>query len=165
MKKLFFVLAAIMCLSVVSANAQSKGDMAAGANFNYGFAYGDIDDFSNVGIGFKFQYNITDPIRLEASFNKFFKKDYLSMYDFMVNAHYLLPVGNLTVYPAVGLGVVGTKASVMGFSASASEFGFNLGAGAELPLTEKINLGAELKYLSAAELNRLTLQLGATYKF
>ena len=111
MKKLLFVLTAIMCLSVVSVNAQSKGDMAAGVNLNLGFAYGndmtteDGGDFSNIGIGAKFQYNITDPIRLEAAFNKFLKKDYISMYDFMVNAHYLFGIGNLTVYPAVGLGV------------------------------------------------------------
>lgn len=171
MKKLLFVLTAIMCLSVVSVNAQSKGDMAAGVNLNLGFAYGndmtteDGGDFSNIGIGAKFQYNITDPIRLEAAFNKFLKKDYISMYDFMVNAHYLFGIGNLTVYPAVGLGVLGVKTSFMGYSASASEFGFNVGGGAELPISDKINLGAELKYISAAELNRLTLQFGATYKF
>jgi len=58
----------------VTAHAQVKGDMAAGGNFVIGMG----DDWTNFGIGPKFQYNATDPIRLEGSYTYFFEKDLLS---------------------------------------------------------------------------------------
>jgi opacity protein-like surface antigen len=68
---------------------------------------GSGDSYSNYGIGAKFQYNVTKPIRLEGSFTYFLKKDLISMWDLSVNAHYLFPIADkLTVYPLAGLGLL-----------------------------------------------------------
>jgi outer membrane protein X len=150
--------------------AQSQGDMAAGGNL----AFGSGDNFSNIGIGAKFQYNITDPIRLEGSFTYFLEKDYLSMWDFSVNAHYLFQVGEVRLYPLAGLGIIGSKynlpsinfggISLGGGSASDSFFGINIGGGIDYDLTEALILNAELKY-KICDLDRLMLSVGLAYRF
>jgi opacity protein-like surface antigen len=52
-----------------------------------------------------------------------------------------------------------------GGSASTSEFGFNLGGGIDLKLTNKLILNAELKYKLGSTWNRLLLSAGLAYKF
>jgi outer membrane protein X len=151
----------------MAANAQEKGDMAAGGNLVMGLG----NSYTNFGIGAKFQYNVTNPIRLEADFTYFLKKDYVSMWDFSVYGHYLFPIADkLTAYPLVGLGMLGTSASYdFGYgysgSASASEFGFNVGGGLDYKLTDKLILNAELKYKFAGTWDRLLISAGAAYKF
>lgn len=44
----------------------------------------------NIGLGVKYQYNITDAIRLEGVGNYYLKTDGFSMWDINVNGHYLL---------------------------------------------------------------------------
>lgn len=163
MKKLFFILVAVVCFSV--ANAQEKGSMAAGVNLNLGFAY--PGSYSNVGLGAKFQYSFTDHIRIEPAFTYFFKKDYLSMWDLMANVHYVFPMANdkLNLYPLAGLGVLGAKASVLGYSSSTTDFGINLGGGVEYKITKSIALGAEVKYQIVSDYGHMGIQIGATYRF
>lgn len=162
MKRILFLLVAVMTFSV--ANAQ-KGQMAAGVNLDLGFGY--PGSYSNIGIGAKFQYSFTDHIRVEPAFAYYFKKDYLSMWDFMANVHYVFPMANdkLNIYPLAGLGVLGVKASVLGYSASTTNFGVNLGGGVEYKISKSIALGAELKYQIVADYGHLGLQIGATYLF
>ncbi|MDL2299918.1 porin family protein [Bacteroides sp. OttesenSCG-928-E20] len=94
MKKLFIF--AIIFMIGSNAMAQ-KSEMAGGVRLNYGTE-------SNLGLGAKFQYGITDAIRAEASFDYFFKKDYVDMFDFNVNVHYLFNVApKVNVYPLAGL--------------------------------------------------------------
>ena len=72
MKKFMLLFVAAMCVAVTSTTqvqAQEKGDMAAGVQF----ALGTGDSFTNVGLGAKFQWNVIDRLRLEPSFNFFFK--------------------------------------------------------------------------------------------
>ena len=61
MKKLFMV--AIILMVGVSAAMAQKDVKAVGLNLNYG------SEIKNVGIGAKFQYGITDAVRIEPSFN------------------------------------------------------------------------------------------------
>lgn len=62
-----------------------QGKQAIGGNLSYG------TEIESVGIGLKYQYNITDQIRIEPSMNYFFKNDGLSMFDINANIHYLFP--------------------------------------------------------------------------
>jgi outer membrane protein X len=178
-RKVAIVAIAVMTMSV-AANAQEKGDMAAGGNL----VLGSGDSFTNFGIGAKFRYNVTNPLRLEGSFTYFLPKKEgvsglaetsLSMWDLSVNGHWLFPVADkITVYPLAGLGILGTSASAevdmgewgsYGGSASTSEFGFNLGGGIDLKLTDKLILNAELKYKLGSTWDRLLLSAGLAYKF
>ena len=169
--KRFFVIALVAFIGM-SVQAQSvKGDMAAGVNV----AYGTKDGFSNFGIGAKFQYNLSDAIRIEPSATYFFKKDYTKMWDANVNIHYLFNVAEkFTVYPLAGVSLVGVKAEVdldfgvMDFgevSASETKFGANLGGGAQYWLTESFALNFEVKYQLVSDFDRPVFSLGGVVKF
>lgn len=166
MKKLLLIVAATVCLAA-TASAQEKGDMAAGVHF----AYGTGDGFSNMGIGAKFQWNVIDKLRLEPSFTYFLKKDYLSMWDISANVHYQFVLSDVVnLYPLAGLSVMGVKASVDtgGYgtvSASDTEFGFNLGAGADFNLSERLALNVEAKYKIGGNWSRFIASVGIGYKF
>ena len=175
MKNILFKKMAILAIAAVTmsvaVNAQTKGDMAAGGNLVIGMG----DEFTNVGIGAKFQYNILDPLRLEGSFTFFLPKSEYgvkqSMWDLSVNAHYLFPVADqITVYPLAGLGILGVKAKAdLGdfgtISASDSFFGFNIGGGVDFKLSETIILNAEMKYKIGDVWNRFLISAGVAFKF
>jgi outer membrane protein X len=161
----FAVMAAVL---VINASAQEKGDMAAGG----GLVLGTGSSFTNFGIGAKFQYNVTDPLRLEGAFSYFLKKDYVTMWDLSVNAHWLFRVSDkMTAYPLAGLGILNSGASFdagYGYgsvSSSTSNFGLNLGGGMDFKLTDKLCFNAELKYKIADVWNRLLLSAGVAYSF
>jgi outer membrane protein X len=172
MKNSIFRKVAIAAIAVVTmsvaANAQEKGDMAAGGNL----VLGSGDGVTNIGIGAKFQYNVIDPLRLEGSFTYFLKKNFVSMWDLSVNGHWLFPVADkVTVYPLAGLGVLGSSVSLdlgeygnLG-SASTSEVAFNLGGGVDYELTDNLVLNAELKYKLGSTWDRLLISAGLAYKF
>ena len=102
MKKIFMV-AIILMVGVGAAMAQ-KGEKAVGINVNYG------SEISNVGFGAKFQYGITDAIRVEPSFDYYLEKDGVGFWDINVNFHYMFDVAeNIKVYPLAGLGYANCK--------------------------------------------------------
>ena len=150
------ILIAVLAMSMV-ASAQEKGDMAVGGNLVFGTG----DSYSNFGIGAKFQYNVIDPLRLEGSFTYFFEKDYLSMWDLSVNAHYLFRItDSFNVYPLAGLGILGASSGPF----SSTDFAFNIGGGADYKITDNLILNAELKY-KFSDLNRFLISAGVTYLF
>lgn len=81
MKK-FIIAACMMLISFGSVFAQ-QGKQAIGGNLSYG------TEIESVGLGVKYQYHITDQIRIEPSMDYFFKNDGLSMFDINANVHYL----------------------------------------------------------------------------
>lgn len=138
--------------------------------------YGTGDSYSNIGIGAKFQWNVINRLRLEPSFTYFFKKDFISMWDIDVNVHYQFPVGKVvTLYPLAGLSVMGVKVDIptvdlgeygaIGGSVSDTEFGFNIGAGADFNLSERFALNVEAKYKIGGDWNRFMIGAGVAYKF
>jgi len=171
MKTVFLKRAAIVIIAAatmsVSAAAQKKGDMAAGANLLFGSTGG----YSNVGLGAKFLYNVTDPIRLSGEFDYFLKKNYVNFWDFSVYGQYLFPVAEkIAVYPEVGLGVLGETVNLdipglgsLG-SASHSDFALSLGGGVGYDLTSNLTLngGLRLKLVTGSWFNIL---VGLAYKF
>jgi outer membrane protein X len=174
MKRTFFRKVAIVAIAVltmsVAAQAQVKGDMAAGA----GLVLGTGNSFSNYGLGAKFQYNVLDPLRLEGAFTYFLKKDYTTMWDLSVNGHWLFPISDkMTVYPLAGLGLLnygydldlGLGAWGIKDSGSTSDFAFNLGGGIDLKLTDKLVFNAEVKYKLSDIWDRLLLSAGVAYRF
>jgi outer membrane protein X len=168
-KKVAIAAIAVMTMSV-AAQAQEKGDMAAGGNF----VLGSGDSFTNYGIGAKFQYNILTPLRLEGSFTYFLKKDYVTMWDLSVNGHWLFPVADkITVYPLAGLGILNSGYDLdLGLdewgikdSGSTSDIAFNFGGGIDYRLTDKLILNAELKYTISDKWDRLRISAGVAYRF
>lgn len=162
MKKIILTLA-ITLVSVCSF-AQVKGDKSVGVNLSYG------TEIESVGLGVKGQYNITNALRAEASFDYFFEKDYLSMWDINANLHYLFPItNNFRVYPLAGLTYTNWKVSFeeagIDISSTTGKFGINLGAGAEYDLSDKFYVGVEAKYQLISDLDQMIFGIGLGYKF
>ncbi len=192
MKKVFFAL----CLAVAgfsAANAQ-EGQMAAGINIGVAPSLEGEGSPTNFGIGAKFQYNVTDPIRVEADVEYWFKSKGISVFDISANVHYLIPIiDNLRIYPLVGIGYANCHFSGMDIdipeinlpdipgvdlsgmlgslerdidtSSNASRFLFNIGAGAEYDITENLVANFEFKYQYLKDFNRMPIQIGIAYKF
>ncbi len=153
--------------------AKNKGKMSIGANLNIG----SDEDFTNFGLGVKFQYGIMDKIRVEPSFNYYFETDNVSMWDLSLNGHYLIPIKankKLTIYPLAGLAIVGIKVStdpiefmgeiIPGTDISATNLGINAGCGIEYILNSKLSINGELKYQIVEDYNRPIISGGINYK-
>ncbi|MDL2322768.1 porin family protein [Bacteroidales bacterium OttesenSCG-928-A17] len=137
MKKLFFMLVTLIITASVFAQ---KDEKSVGLNLLYG------SKIENIGIGAKFNYNVTDPIRVSPSFNYFLKKDGFSMWEINADVHYLFSIAEkLKAYPLAGLTLVGAKFDYgdlfdvleeFGIEAddsdSLTKFGINLGGGIKL---------------------------------
>ena len=176
---------AILIMGISTAMAQ-QGEKAVGANINYG------SEISNLGIGVKFQYGLTDVIRFEPSFTYYLKKDGCNFFNLDANVHYLYNIDDkVTLYPLAGIGFAKIKFSAEGYSGSYgdtgiggsgdygdygdygepageisfNEFALNLGVGAEYKLQDNLSVGAELKYQIINNFNQLVLGVGFTYKF
>lgn len=100
------ILALGLCLaSIAAVSAQEKGDMAAGINLGVAPCLESGASVTNFGVGAKFQYNITTPIRLEAAFDYGFKDKEIDVMTIGVNAHYIFKLSEkFNIYPLVGLG-------------------------------------------------------------
>ena len=160
MKKLIVLFSMMFCI-MGSAFAQ-KGIQAAGVHLSYG------TEISSIGLGVKYQYNITDNIRLEPSINYFFENKGLDMFDFNANAHYLFPVqNNVRLYPLAGLTFTKWSEDLgnSGAEISLSRFGFNLGGGAEFDITDELMMNFEIKYQLISDLDQAVFNIGIAYMF
>ena len=168
MKKFFISM--LITLVGVCASAQKQGDMSVGFNLGVAPCLESGASVTNFGLGGKFQYNVTNPVRLEADVDYWFKSNYIEMFDVTANVHYLFNVGSKAkVYPLVGIGYGRVKASLdfLGVSLSAAESKLlvNVGAGIEYPISQSVSLGAEIKYQYVSEFSRLPISVGLTYHF
>lgn len=103
MKKVFISLC--MVLVGLCASAQQKGDMAVGLNLGVAPCLESGASLTNFGIGAKFQYNVTNPIRLEADVDYWVKSKGVDVFDITANVHYLFKIGQkLNIYPLAGIG-------------------------------------------------------------
>ena len=172
MKKLFLTL----CVVLVSVGALAqKGEQAVGAHVLYG------TDAQDIGCGAKDQYNVTDNIRLEAVGDYYLKTDGFSMFDVNVNGHYLFNLSDkVTVYPLVGINYTSWKQeNIIEFDNEEiedypydmdvsnelkdSSIGFNIGGGIQYKLSDRIRIGAELKYQTVSGANTAIIGAGITF--
>ena len=159
-----------MCAVLVSVGAfAQKGEQNIGAHVLYG------TDMKNIGIGAKYQRNVTDAIRLEVVGDYYLKTDGFTMFDVNVNGHYLFPLSDKVIaYPLVGVNYTSWKQEfewdeediyyldVLSES-KASSIGLNIGGGIQYKLTDKIRIGAELKYQTISGFNTAVIGAGITY--
>lgn len=159
MKKLL-VLASMMLIGAGTTFAQ-KGQHAIGGNIAYG------SEIESLGIGVKYQYNITDQFRLEPSTTYFFGSNNWSMLDVNCNLHYLFPIApSVTLYPLGGLTFTNWSVDLDGGSLNKDKFGVNLGGGAEFALNRDWALNMELKYqILGDSFDQAVFNVGVVYKF
>lgn len=150
----------IVCLiaGMATSFAQRGGDKALGLNLNYGSE-------TSFGIGTRFQYNLTDEVRIEPEFNYYLKHDHRSFWDLGLNFSYLFPVAqDVTLYPLVGLGYGHSKLHGNGHS-STDQFQAKFGAGAEFQLMPSIKMIIEPKFQLRDRCNQFIITAGMAYCF
>ena len=150
MKK-FLLLVAVACLGT-SAFAQ-KGTKELGVGLVYG------TQIESMGFNVRGQYFVTDNVRLEASFNNYFKHNGLSMWDLSANGAYVFNITDkFRVYPMLGftftswsleysipkLNPDNTKVIYVK-SDNTVRFGANYGGGAEYALSKNVAAFGEIR--------------------
>jgi opacity protein-like surface antigen len=149
---LILVLGMVVAFAGVAGAAQPENYMA----FRFGVATpaGDLEDFDagpyvEVAFGHYFNPNFA----LEASiggtlFSSPNDYDY-EVYPFQVNAKGILPLDNAQLYAMFGLGFYHTYYEFV--DNSNTLFGYDLGVGGLVKLSDTVSLGAELKYFAVEE--------------
>lgn len=179
MKKLF----ACLCGLALSLSAfAQKGESAVGLSLGAAPVMESGVKATNFGLSARYQYGFTDALRGEAILGYDFKDKGISLFTAGVNAHYLFNVGEkLKVYPIVGLGYarlsgfvemedvddsyINTNDDDIEVSSSIGKFYYNVGAGVQYPLTDRLAANLEVKYQGIDHFNRLPISIGVTYKF
>ncbi len=156
-----------------------KDEKSIGLNLGYG------SEVKNFAIGAKFNYGLTDQIRLSPSFNYFLPKDGFSGWELNADAHYLFDVApKIKIYPLAGLTFTGWRFDWGGMlddwedeygydfededgggSSTETKFGINLGGGINYQLTNKLDIGFELKYSIVSDFDQFVPSINLTYKF
>lgn len=190
MKKI--LLTVCLALAGLCSFAQEKGDMSVGVNVGVAPCIESGASVTNFGLGAKFRYHVTAPIRLEADFDYWLKSNEVDLLTFSVNANYLFKVADkISVYPVVGVGyarvgggigydedifsnldlpsyITGSKDIndlINNESSNAmNRVLVNVGVGADYTLTDKISVGAEVKFQYIKDFNRIPFKIGVTYK-
>lgn len=165
MKKL--LLAVAFVASTLGAFAQSeKGEKSL---------IGNIGVQSNPGrflIGAQGRYVIADHIRLAPEAAFIFPKDKVTGLDINLNVHYVFDIDNtVSLYPLAGIAMQNARYAggeeVLGYktkSASATDWGFNLGAGGSYDLGGNRFANLELKY-TFSDSDCFTFAIGYGFKF
>jgi len=155
MKKIFM----IMCVALMSVTAfAQKGSVWVGGDLRYC-----LDDYKNMGIDAKAQWQCLKFLRLEGNVGYLFEKDDYERLDAQVNAHLLINLGKdgLNIYPIGGFifghekstvqhsrTISGTDQSEWYYSKDTDDaFDMLLGAGFEVPISNRVKINAEYKYL------------------
>lgn len=171
MKKLFVVLAVLVCVSLTQ--AQSKFLLGAGLNVN--IPSGTFGDFAGTGIGGTVQGELkfTDNISGTATVGYisyggkdfgFFKYTYSLIPVVAGVKYYMQP--NFYLNGDLGLYSFSLDTETPGFgkaSTSTSEFGIGLGAGYVIPISPKASLDFTGKYLIISDMNSLDFRAGVKF--
>lgn len=138
MRKVSIVLLALLfCFAGLSLRAQ---DFQIGAFGAY------ATEVKAPAVGAKVNYGIKSHVRTSASAAYFFKSE-ATYIEINADAHYLFGEADaFAIYPLVGVNYFISSVTVMGYSATSSEVGVNLGAGFQTPISEKMGFFAEAKY-------------------
>lgn len=181
MKKFFLTL--VLSAIALCGYAQQKGDHAVGVNVGVAPCLNKGTNITNFGIGAKYQYNVTDPIRLDFDMEYWASDGYRGLFDITANVQYLFVLyEDIVLYPTIGIGYghlnnvnttytaqIGEDGEFVGFYnepiAHPNRFVFNVGIGGEYKISRRLSAGIEIKYQYVKDLNRLPINLGVTYHF
>ena len=163
MKKIAFLLVCLVA-GITTSFAQQAGDSSVGLNLNYASE-------TSFGMGARYQYNITNNIRIEPEFNYHFKHNFMSFWDLSANVSYLFPVAkDVTVYPLVGIGYMHGTAHLDDIEDSLpnetkGSFQAKIGAGVEFQLLPNTKLILEPKYQLNDFKDQFIITAGIAYCF
>ena len=141
-RNLLLILACVLTTSIFAQEAD-LGKLRAGLGLVY------ATKIENMGINLNGVYSFADQWEGELGYTHIFKKNYVGYNVLDLNAHYICchPAENLSIYGLGGLAI-----NFLRISDGEKDYytdtrlGFNLGAGCNYKLTEKLNLVPQLCY-------------------
>ena len=152
-----FVFTFVLLCGLQTAQAQTR--------LGGGLAFG--TDADAIGLTAKAQFDVNDKWRVSPSFTYYFV-DLIDFYEINADAHYMLTEGGASpsFYAIGGLNMSFVSFSLSAFgvnvSETASEFNINLGAGANLELTDSLMGYGEVKYALGGA-SQLVLNAGVLF--
>lgn len=170
-KSLLFAIALIIGVGTTSAYAD-EGTHGIGVNF--GYAVGS-KDMSNFGLGIRYNYQLSDNIRIEPSFMYYFDSDKFAEKEINMNLHYLFNTANdrFHAYPIFGVTTIFGAEREQGEKGdkdykekdSFFRFGVNLGAGLQYDCTDDFALVVEARYKLVKTFDNFGLLVGCVMTF
>ncbi|RKF03460.1 outer membrane protein with beta-barrel domain [Tenacibaculum lutimaris] len=152
------VLTILALFVTVIAFSQTK----VGANVVYGTS-------SGLGLGVKASFDVSEKFKISPSVNYYFPEDIpgvsTTSMSFEADAHYFFELQDkFSLYPLAGLNVwyTSVSSSYAAFSASSTNFGLNLGGGANYKLSDKLTGFSEIK-LMVTQGSQVVFNAGVMY--
>ena len=151
-----------------TARAQSSSNpFQIGGAAGIAFPTGDLGNAANTGYNVTLAVGYNPPaapvgLRFEAAYNEFGNQGgggNLNIAAFTANAVFALPASGFTPYLIGGAGLYRTGANTFGYSASENDFGFNVGGGVKLPLSNSFETFVEARF------NRVSISGGGNLSF
>ncbi|WP_300730005.1 outer membrane beta-barrel protein [uncultured Bacteroides sp.] len=160
MKK-FILASALVLMGASVAMAQKQGTQALGGSLIYG-------SDTSLGLGVRYQYDITSNIRIQPEFNYFMEENNLSYWELGADFVYLFPIEqNLYMYPLCGVSFLHTHFNFddrTKGSLNEGDLTMKIGAGLQYLLTYSIRLVGEPKF-QFSSYTQFVFILGVTYCF
>jgi len=158
MKKVF--LAIILAAISFSVHAQT-GEKVIMPKLGY------QTDFERFLIGVEGRYSVTENIRLAPGVSLLVPNKNILGFDVDINVHYVFPFqGGLSLYPFAGGAMLNNRFSKSGFdSVSWTDFGFNIGGGAQYDVMDNAYINFEFKYTFREGKDPAYFTLGYGVKF
>jgi opacity protein-like surface antigen len=162
------LLAAGIAAVAPTARAQSSSNpFQIGGAAGIAFPTGDLGNAANTGYNVTLAVGYNPPaapvgLRFEAAYNEFGNQigsGNLNIAAFTANAVFALPASGFTPYLIGGAGLYRTGANTFGNSASENDFGFNVGGGVKLPLSNSFETFVEARF------NRVSISGGGNLSF
>ncbi len=166
--KRVIILSLLLLLGMTVKAQIYQGYSSVGFQVGYGFKT------KNATVGIDYRYNITDEIRLNPGLTYFVKDGGLSGWALDMNAHYVVPLGDIfVIYPLAGIDLSFWKDtyewhldhSVLKGKENFTRIGVNAGIGGEVWLTDLFTLDAELKYNLVKTMNQTLISFRVAYHF
>jgi opacity protein-like surface antigen len=151
-----------------AARAQgSSNPFQIGGAAGIAFPTGDLGNVANTGYNVTLALGYNPPaapvgLRFEAAYNEFGNQvgsGNINIAAFTANAVFALPASGFTPYLIGGAGLYRTGANAFGNSGSENDFGFNIGGGVKLPLSNSFETFVEARF------NRVSVSGGGSLSF
>lgn len=167
LKSLFITLALIVGMGTAYAE-EGKGTHGAGVTFGFGTGHG----MNNFGLGVRYNYMLSDNVRIEPSFMYYFNTDSFTQDDISFNAHYLFNMADdkFHIYPIFGVTTIFGKEKFVDendvkINDHYTRFGCNLGVGFQYDVTHDFSLIGEAKYKLVKDFGNVHFAVGCLVTF
>lgn len=152
MKKFSLISLTLLLTAQLFSQSFDISNLRVGGGFSY------ASEINNLGITLNANYSITDEWEAGFSFTHLFEKNYVkwNVIDFDAHYNFYKLDEKLSFYGLAGLSLTLWKVetpemsmygiTVPGTTASGSDIGLNIGAGANYKITDNLNLAPELRF-------------------